>query len=255
MRESYNTTHQMWSDNKFKELFMESLNWDNPKNNKLNVEIKNEQDEKTYSFAVNPVANKRGLEVLEIYCDNYDHIPTYVANQLSEYLKTKMSCENLMIITEKSKNKEIWMYNPDSEKAAVVSVVVDPDENSKPHLMMLFLSQLFYAMKDEENLYIIDVAQRVQDSLSSLSNFPIINSFKSKIGNVTFVENEVYLSNAKIGDLEREEDGTINFRSDVLENLTNQSFSDGDFESKLVWEISNNEQTKEKLTQNSENSR
>ena len=248
MKESYEKSYALWSENKFKELFIDSLNWDNPTriNSAFTVEIENEQNEEKYLFSVTPIAGKRGVDVMDIYCESHDNISTSVVRKLSKKLKFDIIHENLLLITEKSKEKEIWFHEGSGDENAI-SMTVDPIKQSKSDLGMLFLSQLYYEFKDEENLTITDVSNKVQSTMKSLGNYPATNSFAAKLGDITVKNDSLYLNKIKLADFEFNKTGGYEIKFDKMPKMELKTNDKDEIISKIVWAISNNKEIKEKL--------
>ena len=250
MKVSYVQSHKLWSENNFKSLFCECLNWDHPyANGTWHVDILNDETKETYSFKITPVAGKKGVDVLDIYCKSHDDLLKLVVKKLSTYAKNNIVFENLMIITGKNKNIETWFheYKSGGEYYHCVSMDIDPKKISKADIMMLFISQLFYDSDDEKSLTIGKVSDRIKISMKSLGDFQEKNQYESKLGKLHFKGNSLYLNKIKIGECASKEKGIYQFKS---KNFGNIEINNNDLIgiiAEIAWSVSTSDETKKKI--------
>ena len=88
----------------FETLFVEELGWDRPLMKPLLVETDSE------SFTLKPVAEKRGVQVLECLPDSAGGIPAYRLRQLVERQVRKIAYEHLVIFTNRARTLQIWQW-------------------------------------------------------------------------------------------------------------------------------------------------
>ena len=143
---------------RFKELFNE-LGWDLPTQQQpFSIAVGND------TWLLDPVAIKKGVQVLHCQPDATGRLPDYATRQKIERKVTPEVREHLIVFTDAAQTTQVWQWvsRLPGKTAQYREVVFRKGE--APELLTQKLSRLHFTLDEEELLTVLGVTQRMDDA-------------------------------------------------------------------------------------------
>ena len=143
---------------RFKQLFNE-LGWDLPvQQQPYSVAVGNE------TWQLDPVAIKKGVQVLHCRPDTKGRLPDYAMRQKIERKVTPDVREHLIVFTDTAKTTQIWQWVSRLPGKTVQYREVNFRKGETPELLAQKLSRLHFTLNEEELLTVLGVTERMDDA-------------------------------------------------------------------------------------------
>jgi hypothetical protein len=157
LTESMTRIRDLLEEQKFTELLIEELGWDNPGSvNTVRIRIEDED----LVYEVTPIATKRGMTIF--------HCPTFPSRKEMAQIDREVSrraLERMIIFTETG--SQIWRW-PEPRKAGGTRYVNHEFNNGNPsESLVQRLAAIAFSFEEEKNLNILKVLERVRASFNS----------------------------------------------------------------------------------------
>ena len=161
LAESMTRIRDLLENQKFTELLIEELGWDNPgSKQKIKIKIDDEEDDKDLIFEVSPIATKKGMTIF--------HCPSFPSRKEMAQIDREVSrraLERMIIFTEA--DSQIWRW-PEPRKAGGTRFVNHEFSNGNPsESLVQRLAAIAFSFDEEKNLNILKVLERVRASFNS----------------------------------------------------------------------------------------
>ena len=143
---------------RFKELFNE-LGWDLPTQQRpFSITVGND------TWLLDPVAIKKGVQVLHCQPDATGYLPDYATRQKIERKVTPEVREHLIVFTDAAQTTQVWQWvsRLQGKTAQCREVVFRKGET--PELLTQKLSRLHFTLDEEELLTVLGVTRRMDDA-------------------------------------------------------------------------------------------
>lgn len=138
----------------FKELFNE-LGWDG-----LNLSIEKEVSGQLYTLL--PIAQKRGIQVLQCMPNADGAIPTYDIRQKIERKVTEDAREHLIIFTDANNSQQIWQWVSRVKGQTTQYREVRWQKEQSSNLLEQKLKSIAFDIDEEDSLTVFGVAERLR---------------------------------------------------------------------------------------------
>ncbi len=140
----------------FTKLFTQELGWDNPDMRPQTVQIK----EQTY--ALTPVAHKRGVQVFECSPGANGTIPDYPTRQKIDREARKIAHEHLIIFTDAARSNQTWQWVAREPGKPATYRDHPYNVNQRGDLLIQKLDSIVIPLSDEEDLTLSEVITRTR---------------------------------------------------------------------------------------------
>lgn len=148
---------QLLKSNDLKKLFVQLLGWDNDRltfTEKLNEEV----------FACECIVEKSGFKIVVVKPKTGNGIPVYAIRKRLGNAITKRFRENLIIFTGTTSEKQVWHYTIRKAGKPALTSEIPYHTGQSPELLFQKLQGIFFDLDEQDNITIIDVSKRVEDS-------------------------------------------------------------------------------------------
>lgn len=148
---------QLFKTADLKKLFVQVLGWDSDKysfSEKLNEE----------TFTCECIAEKSGFKLVLVKPASGNEIPVYATRKKISNAVTKRFRENLIVFVSNTGNKQVWHYTIRKAGKPSLTSEIPYHTGQSPELLFQKLQGIFFDLDEQDNITIIDVSQRVEDS-------------------------------------------------------------------------------------------
>lgn len=142
-------------DFNFRQLFVEELGWDNPPA-APQVSLGGE------SYALEPVAHKRGMVAFHCPVTKGGRIPDYPTRRKIEQQVLKTAHEHLIIFTDPGKTTQVWQWVKREPGKPAACREHTFNKNQSGEALMQKLQTVAFSFDEEETLTLVDVAARTR---------------------------------------------------------------------------------------------
>lgn len=143
---------------RFKELFNE-LGWDSPAQQQPYTVAIGDED-----WLLDVVAHKKGVQVLQCRPDADGRLPDYATRQKIERKITPDVREHLIVFTDQAQTRQVWQWVSRKQGETVQYREVVFNKGEAPELLTQKLSRLQFTLDEENQLNVVLVGDRVDDS-------------------------------------------------------------------------------------------
>lgn len=143
---------------RFKELFNE-LGWDSPAQQQPYTVAIGDED-----WQLDVVAHKKGVQVLQCRPNADGRLPDYAKRQKIERKITPDIREHLIVFTDQAQTRQVWQWVSRKQGETVQYREVVFNKGEAPELLTQKLSRLQFTLDEENQLNVVLVGDRVDDS-------------------------------------------------------------------------------------------
>ena len=145
---------------RFTQLFVDDLGWDRPAQQQpYSITIGDEV------FALDQVAHKRGVQVLQCRPDAQGRVPAYATRQKIERKVTAEAREHLIVFTDADHKTQVWQWVARLTGKPVQYREVFFRRGESAELLKQKLSRLRFTLDEEAMLTVLGVTARLDDAL------------------------------------------------------------------------------------------
>jgi hypothetical protein len=143
----------------FTSLFTQELGWDWATSGTRTISVREQ------TFRIEPVAQKRGVQVFVIPAGSDGLIPPADVRAAIDREITKHAYEHLLIFTDGNKTEQLWLYPRRDAGRPVRLIPYRFDPHASNELLLQKLSSITFILNEEEELTLQGVTQRLKETL------------------------------------------------------------------------------------------